>query len=93
MADQAIVLCVRDPDYANDFTVHGDVRIIDIDLGSGFDIDKGVERSIAAEYILSWRAEVRDLPRDHPIRKAVYDVIHRVISAAYDKGDPREYGY
>jgi len=83
--EKPIVLCVRHPDYANDFTVHGDVRIIDIDLGGGMDITHGVERDVAAEYIWSWRNQVRDLPRDHPIRRDVYGAIWSVIEAAHKK--------
>jgi hypothetical protein len=76
-----VVLCVRSPDTDNEFTVHGNVRILDIDLGRGFDVDniKATERREVAEYVRSWRKEVRGLPRDHPIRRAVYDVIERVL--------------
>jgi hypothetical protein len=77
----AIVLCIRDPDYENDYTVVGAVRIIDIDLGRGFDGGKGfraLDPEDREEYIEGWRAEVADLPEDHLIRQQVEAMISQL---------------
>lgn len=69
-----IVLCVRDPDYENDYTVVGDVRVISIDLGRGFDGGKGfraLDPDDRQEYVELWRAQVADLPEDHAVRREV----------------------
>lgn len=29
----SVVICIRDPDYENEFVTFGDVRVLDIDLG------------------------------------------------------------
>lgn len=34
---KAIILVVRHPDYGNEYTIDGDARVLDIDLGSSFD--------------------------------------------------------
>ena len=61
------VVCVRDPDSDNAFSVfpaEADVRIVDLDLGRG---------SNDAGRAASWRQEVADAPAD--VRKFVDQVI------------------
>jgi hypothetical protein len=66
--EQAVVLCIRDPDWENEYVVDGDVRMIDIDLGSSFngpkyfnvDLDDAAQR----DWLERVRGEVADLARE-----------------------------
>lgn len=73
-AQPAIVLCVRHPDHESDFEVHGNVQIIDVDLGSSFD-SKPDTHAQWREWSESVLEDVEDLPEDHPIRQSVESLV------------------
>jgi len=77
-----VVVITRHPDYPNAITVHGgDVRIVDIDLGSSFDMSRTAQYDDADEaeqYALGLEEEISDLPAGHPARREVEDTISEI---------------
>lgn len=55
----AIVICVRDPDWENAFTIIGNAKVYDIDLGRS-DLSDRDER---AEWLESHEHEITELHR------------------------------
>lgn len=75
---RSYVLVVRDPDFANEFTVDGDVRVIDIDLGSSF-----THHPEGEEQAVEWaRGRLRDLngvPTDSPVYQRAIETISAAV--------------
>lgn len=85
-----VVLCVRHPDHATEYAVDGAARVIDVDLGSSFDIRDlpgGADRHEVESWIEAHRAEVADLPETSPVRRdmeAVLAEVERLIGIRPD---------
>jgi len=85
-----VIVVKRHPEYATDIEVFGlppDVRVINIDLGSNFDITKlaDTDKPEITEFAIDKYAAVSDLPADHPARVFVEQIILEVESAFYDR--------
>lgn len=77
LTETPVVLCVRHPDNANDYTVEdGEVKIIDLDFGSSFD-GRPEELDTWQEWAEGARSQMDEakLPEDHPIRQNVESLI------------------
>jgi hypothetical protein len=72
-----VVLTIRDPDHETVHVADGDVRTVDVDLGSQFDGPKDFDPDAdwAAEWIDDTLAQVADLPADSAVRRAVEDLV------------------
>jgi len=62
------VLTVRHPDYGNEYTVDGDVHVVDIDLGNGFFVRPG-DYETAMDFALSVD-RLSDVPITSPVFSA-----------------------
>lgn len=81
--NEPVIVVFRHPDYNTETTEHYlDVRVIDIDLGSSFDITSGSrdDEDTIAEYADHLRAEVADLPADHSARVEVESIIEQHLA-------------
>lgn len=73
MTEPVVIVCVRDPDSPNSFTVYGEPKptIIDVDLGYA-DLSDAQEFTRWAENQV---AAAGALPREHPARVQLLDVV------------------
>ena len=73
MSEPVVIVCVRDPDASNSFTVYGEPEpvIIDVDLGYADLTD--------VEEFLDWSesqvAKAGSVRRDHPARTQLLEVV------------------
>lgn len=88
MDQTPIVLVVRHPDAENTFTVQGDVRIIDVDLGSSFDASRITSNDAPAvrEAVAGWRKEVVDLPPRSAVRQHVEALCFQLLEEVGSNG-------
>ena len=87
-AYEPVMVVFRHPDYATDTTEHYlDVRVVDIDLGSSFDITtrSADDDDTIAEYADALRDEVSDLPADHTARIEVEQIITEYLADEEDE--------
>lgn len=70
----AYVLVIRDPDSANEITTDGDVKVIDIDLGSSFDGTPNDERQ-ALSWVRNMRGWLKDVPAGSPVFRATVEAV------------------
>ncbi len=73
----AYVLTVRHPDDANQYTVDGDVHIIDIDLGSSFTGSPDDEQQAK-----DWARNIGDWLDRVPITSPVYTDVVQIMRSA-----------
>lgn len=78
----AFVLVVRHPDYDNDVTIDGDVRVIDIDLGSSF---SGTPDG--AEEALEWARNLEHWLAGVPVGPSVFRDAVEAVSTAVERYD------
>lgn len=74
----AWVLVVRDPDESNAITTDGDVHVIDIDLGSGFDGTPD-DTDEATEWASGQLRGLDDVPTNTAVFKAAIDTISSTV--------------
>jgi hypothetical protein len=72
---EAYVLVVRDPDKPNEYTADGDVHVIDIDLGSGFNGAPGNEGQA-----VEWAGNLPRWLNAVPINSGVYRRVMEVVA-------------
>jgi hypothetical protein len=87
-AYEPVMVVFRHPDYDTDTTEHYlDVRVVDIDLGSSFDITtrSADDDDTIAEYADALRDEVSDLPADHTARIEVEQIITEYLADEEDE--------
>jgi hypothetical protein len=82
-AEPVVIICVRDPDASNDFTVYGapEPTIIDVDLGY-MNLDDPVE---FMEWLEDLIARTRTLPEGHPAG----DQLREIALEAIERHHPR----
>ncbi len=92
---RSIVVIVRHPDEALEvetFYCPSDIQIIELDLGSCFDITRPNvdDQPAVIEWIQAVREDVEDLPADHPARINVEAIIANVMDT-FNLGFPTAY--
>jgi hypothetical protein len=71
------MLCIRDPDYENEYVADGPINTITIDPGGNWNSYKDFcsclqdGDHLALEFVDSILSEVQDMSKDNPVRQAV----------------------
>lgn len=80
---EPVIVITRHPDFSDEIEIYGaEIKVVYIDLGASFDVTKiGPEdREEIEEWAEGVRAEVADLPNDHPAKGSVDALVEEVLA-------------